>query len=47
MDQDTTVVAVVGAGLSGLIAARELRRDGIDVVVLESAERPGGRRGSG
>lgn len=36
-------VAVVGAGMAGLIAARELRRRGIDVVVLESASRPGGR----
>ncbi|WP_432062422.1 flavin monoamine oxidase family protein [Streptomyces sp. S1] len=36
-------MAVVGAGMSGLIAARELRRRGIDVLVLESADRPGGR----
>ncbi|MCZ0983461.1 FAD-dependent oxidoreductase [Streptomyces diastatochromogenes] len=38
-----TTVAVVGAGMSGLIAARELRREGVDVLVLESADRPGGR----
>ncbi|MFH8841689.1 flavin monoamine oxidase family protein [Streptomyces sp. NPDC017868] len=38
-----TTVAVVGAGMSGLIAARELCRQGIDVLVLESADRPGGR----
>ncbi|WP_435220528.1 flavin monoamine oxidase family protein [Streptomyces sp. Tue6028] len=38
-----TTVAVVGAGMSGLIAARELSRHGIDVLVLESADRPGGR----
>lgn len=39
---DSTVV-VVGAGLSGLTAARELHRRGVDVVVLEAAERVGGR----
>lgn len=39
---DTTVV-VVGAGLSGLVAARVLRRRGVEVVVLEAADRIGGR----
>ncbi|MFC8899964.1 flavin monoamine oxidase family protein [Streptomyces cinereoruber] len=39
----TATVAVVGAGMSGLVAARELRRRGIDALVLESADRPGGR----
>lgn len=38
-----TTVAVIGAGISGLIAARELHRRGIDVLVLESADRVGGR----
>lgn len=38
-----TTVAVVGAGLSGRTAARELHRRGIDVLVLESADRVGGR----
>lgn len=38
-----TSVAVVGAGISGLIAARALHRQGIDVLVLESADRTGGR----
>lgn len=36
-------VAVIGAGMAGLIAARQLHRKNIDVVVLESAARPGGR----
>ena len=36
-------VAVLGAGLAGLSAARDLHRAGTDVVVLEARERPGGR----
>ena len=36
-------VAVLGAGLGGLSAARDLVRAGADVVVLEARERPGGR----
>ena len=36
-------VAVLGAGLAGLSAARDLAAAGADVVVLEARERPGGR----
>ena len=36
-------VAVIAAGISGLAAAYELRRAGIEAVVLEAGDRPGGK----
>ncbi|WP_067838881.1 flavin monoamine oxidase family protein [Nocardia lijiangensis] len=40
---EQTTVAVIGAGFAGLTAARALRARGIDVLVLEAADRVGGR----
>jgi monoamine oxidase len=40
-------VIVIGAGLAGLIAARDLREVGRRVVVLEARDRPGGRAWTG
>jgi phytoene dehydrogenase-like protein len=36
-------VIVIGAGLAGLSAALTLQSEGVDVTVLESSDRPGGR----
>lgn len=36
-------VVIVGAGLAGLVTAYELRKRGVDFVVLEQSERVGGR----
>ncbi|KAF3778339.1 FLOWERING LOCUS D protein [Nymphaea thermarum] len=39
----SNVVIVIGAGLAGLAAARQLMASGFKVVVLEGRKRPGGR----
>lgn len=36
-------VAVLGAGIAGLVSAYELRKAGYEVTVLEARDRPGGR----
>ena len=38
---------VVGGGITGLAAAHEARRQGLDVIVLEAATRAGGKIDSG
>lgn len=43
MDSVRCDVVVVGAGLAGAVAARELAHRGLDVVILEGRDRIGGR----
>lgn len=39
----TADVAIIGAGIAGIAAARRVRAQGLSVVVLEAMDRPGGR----
>ncbi|MGH3087703.1 MAG: flavin monoamine oxidase family protein [Rubrobacteraceae bacterium] len=43
LSRESPDVIVVGAGLSGLAATRELQKTGLEVLVLEARQRPGGR----
>ena len=36
-------IVIIGAGLTGLIVAKELKNNGLDVVLLEKLDQPGGR----
>jgi monoamine oxidase len=39
-----TTVAILGAGIAGMVAAYEMRKAGFDCVLLEARQRPGGRK---
>lgn len=43
MKQPTKKAIIIGAGIAGLAAAAELRRQGVDYIILEASHLPGGR----
>jgi protoporphyrinogen/coproporphyrinogen III oxidase len=43
VERSSVDVAIVGAGITGLAAAWEARRQGAEVVVLEASDQPGGK----
>ncbi|MGA1213871.1 MAG: FAD-dependent oxidoreductase, partial [Solirubrobacterales bacterium] len=47
MGEREAEVVVVGAGLAGLSAARQLVGEGLEVVVVEARDRVGGRTENG
>lgn len=42
MDFPSDRVAVIGSGISGVVAAAHLKKEGIDVTVFERSSAPGG-----
>lgn len=43
MEKKTTEIAIIGAGISGLIAALRLEKDGYSPIIYEKSDRAGGR----
>ena len=43
MEKKNTKIAIIGAGISGLIAALRLEKDGFSPIIYEKSDRAGGR----